>query len=211
MIVDTMSWDEIGSYFDKLGIEFKKKYLNYIKRCLKCDRYLKQPKDIISYPLRKFDMGNNDKVFLIRFIREDRNAGVMLFSPFRYKGKQYFARLVPGEKHTVCFSLHSMKRYYERFEKIEGKDINLDEDSVADVLIYNDCTVAKPIKTIYKNKSYILFTCNDGAFLGYRKESISILNTFITKEMMHLLQSLTFQVANKILTNLTLSERAIAV
>ena len=181
MIVDTMSWEEVTSYYRKLKKTFEAnpKFLRTLKS-FRPDRFRKAEDGIIFNGLKKLELENNDTLYISLFLYSNTLESMFqFFCKFLYRRKEYIVYFL-SDGDVVFFSFHSISRYLERYYKFVDKSLPISVYDIAKMLAWNGGLSYKIC-----DDNNILGSCRDGFFFGNNRNKCLIFNTFVTKEMLY--------------------------
>lgn len=190
MIVDTMSFEEISKYLWKTSfspetlkkmdsskpyLRKKKLYLLEIRRW----RYNHDPSEKYRIFKPVYYKGKNDETLVTVYYSSD---GVHLdfinFVTFYHRGKKYVAMKSVRPGSVMFYSLHSLRRYSERY--LGDPEATIDDIFVGDFLIYNSSCMER--RYTYDGKESILMITTDGSFLCDKyEEGVYVARTFISE------------------------------
>lgn len=177
-----MSWLEIEEYYKAIkrkidSLEYTK--INNAVTSFKYDRFRKAEDGIIFNGIKNIEIGNKNTICIGFSINANTLERLMIFfSRFLFKNSEYVAFLLNSGL-VVFLKIHSISRYLERNNGYVDKSRSISDTEIAKCLIYNSS-----MNLISLDFQNLFFSCREGVFLGDNKRGVTIINTFVTKQML---------------------------
>lgn len=187
MITDTMTWNEVNSYFCKIHQQlFSNKQFLKLMRQKRYNRFKKPEDGFIFNGLDSIDLKDNNKVYIFYYMPSQTCEKLfILFSIFSYRKKDYVAFFVAREDkpdYVIIYSWHALDRYFERF--YDEKNAIINAEDIAKLLVYNAVAVIFNGTDKNRDNSNRYFITSDGVFMGEEGDGYYIIHTFVTREML---------------------------